>query len=386
MINARTLDTRTERVAEYDNYKAAMRRLRTSKDPRDQRAFKEERDKVVAAATRSLEAGEIDRIIEARLHPEQTRDVSSSDVHASTFMSNMAIKYANEELISDELIPMVPVEHLSDQYPIYSKRDMLAVPDDSMKGRSSPNEVFDTITPGNYVCEARGLKKQLEKKTVDNQDQIFDRMLNLTEQVSRDIAFAREKRGMTLLTTTGSYGSNTAAVAVGDRWDTNSGGDPITLIRTVKEEVWRGNADSSLIGFCPLSVYIKLSTNPVVLDVLKYTSGGIPPRAILAALLELDDIMVAKAWEDTANEGQTQSIARMVTTNCFGIVRVAKAPSKDNVSFAYNFRFKGQINNLSWYKAEDGTRGTYWHQQTVDEKQSIVAADAAYLLRTVIGS
>lgn len=363
-------------LSDFRRMLAQLNAVRSSSDAGDQKAWREVRDLVVAHGSRSIEAGEVDRLLAERL---QDRAVTPASVHSNTFMANMSVAYANEEYIGETLLPSIPVAKLSDEYAIYSKRDKLAFPDDSMKGRSTANELFDNRSAASYSCEPRGFKKGLEKKTVDNQDEVFDEMMDLSIQVSEGLAFKREKRAMDILTTGANYGGTTA-IAAGSEWDSAAGGDPIGVILNARHSIWRGPGVSRVVGFCPLSVYIKLCTHPQLLDVTKYTSRGFIPKDVLAALFELDDLLVAKAWEDTANEGQSASYSRMVSSDVFGIVRVASSPAKRNASFGYNFRFKGQINNLTWYKQEEGTRGVYYNQQTADEVFKVVAPDTGHLI------
>lgn len=368
----------TPRVRAYTNMKRGLASLRSSRDPADIKAWREMRDHLVSEGSKSLDQRGIERtLIERGVLSE--RAVTPSSVHGPTFMSNMSVAYANEMFLADELLPVLPVPKLSDEYAVYRKRDNLAVPDDTMAGISTANEIFDNRDSDSYTCEPRGLKKRLEKKTVDNQDEVFDEMMDLNEQVSHLMALAREKRAMTILTTAGSYSGNTTAIAAGSEWDSTGGGNPVLDIRTARHNLWSGNGPGRVIGFCPLSVYLKLGTHPAILDLTKYTSAGIVPRQVLASVFELDDLLIAKAWEDTANQGQTASISRIVSADVFGIVRVA-SPSKRNAAFGYNFRFKGEVNALTWYKEEEGTRGSYYHQQTCDEVYKVVAPDTGWLL------
>lgn len=372
----------TAKVRSYHAARSALAALRRSNDPADQKAWRDVRDAVVSLATKSETDAAVERALVER--GMVARAVSPSSVHGATFMANMSVQYVNEAYIGDEIVPIVPVAKLTDEYPIYAKRDRLAIPDDSMKGRSMANEVSDSRSSSSYTCVGRGLKKALEKKTIDNQDEVFDEMMDLNDQVADLMALAREQRSMSLLTTSGNYGGNTAAVAAADRWNSVGGGDPVKTIRTALYECWKGNGPGKMIGFCPLSVYLVLGTHPAILDLTKYTSAGIVPRQVLASLFELDDLMIAKAWQDTANEGQTESLSRLVTSKCFGIARVAANPTKRNASFAYNFRFKGEVNNLTWYEEKEGTRGVYWNQQTTDEIAQAIAPTSGYLLTTVI--
>jgi len=363
-------------LSEYRGLLSGLRSIRHSSDAGHQRTWKEARDLVIQRGSVSLAAHEVERLLAERL---QDRAVTPSSVHSNTFLNNLSVAYANEKFIVETLLPSIPVDFLSDEYAIYSKRDNLAAPDDSMKGRSSANEVFDNRSSASYSCEPRGLKKGLEKKTIDNQDAVFDEMMDLNMQVSNLLAFAREKRGMSVLTTSGNYGGTTA-VASGSEWDSAGGGDPIGVILNARHSIWQSDNETKVYGFCPLSVYIKLCTHPQLLDVTKHTGRGFIPKDVLAGLFELDDLLVAKAWEDTANEGQSASYSRMLTTDVFGILRVSMSPAKRSASFGYNFRFKGQINNLTWFKQEEGTRGTYYNQQTADEVYKVVAGDTGHLI------
>jgi hypothetical protein len=371
----------TDRVRAYRNHKQALAALRRSRAPEDQRAWRDMRDAVVREGTQSLAAREASAAAE-RILTERgllgERAVTPSSVHSNTFMANMSVMYANEAYIGAELLPMLPVDKLSDEYAIYSKRDRLAAPSLLMKNRSTAVEVFDNRSSASYTCEGYGVKKGIEKKTIDNQDAVFDEMMDLNDMVSDILAFDFEKRAMTALTTSGNYASTTA-IASGSEWDSAGGGDPVKAIRTARHSLWNGNGPGRVIGFCPLSVYLVLGSHPAILDLTKYTSAGIVPRQVLAAVFELDDLLIAKAWEDTANEGQTASYSRIVTSDIFGIVRVA-APSKRNAGFGFNFRFKGEVNNLSWYEEKEGTRGTYYNQQSCDEVIKIVASDTGHLL------
>lgn len=374
-----TISVPTNKVAGLDAYRdlvSGLNNVRRSADAKHQQAWRDARDLVISRGSLSLAAHEVERILAERL---ENRAVTPASVHSNTFLSNLSVAYANEKFIGETLLPSIPVEFLSDEYAIYSKRDHLAAPDDSMKGRSAANEVFDNRTSASYTCEGRGLKKGLEKKTIDNQDAVFDEMMDLNTQVSHLLAFAREKRAMTVLTTSGNYGGTTA-VAAGSEWDSAGGGDPINVILSARHSIWQSDNPTKVIGFCPLSVYLKLVTHPQLLDVTKYTGRGFIPKDVLAGLFELDDLLVAKAWEDTANEGQTASYSRMLTSDVFGIVRVSMSPSKRSASFGYNFRFKGQINNLTWFKQEEGTRGVYYNQQTADEVYKVVAGDTGHLI------
>lgn len=362
---------------EYAALKVGFARLRASSDPVDRKLWAEERDRVIAQGSESLEVRSLmSKLAERGMLSER---VSPSSVHGPTFLSNMSVKYANEQFIGEALLPVLPVTKLSDEYAIYRKRDMLAVPSAAMPPNGEANEVFQNRDVDSYTCKPWGFKEGLERKTVENQDEVFDEMMDLNEHVAHLLAFDREQRAMAVLTTSGNFGGNTAALVAGEEWDSSAGGDPVKTIRTARHNLWSGTGPGMTIGYCPVNVFLALSCHPAILDLTKHTKAGFVPKAELAAFFELDDILVAKAWQDTANSGQTASVSRMVSTDVFGMVRVT-APSRRNAGFGFNFRFKGQVNNLTWFEPQKGTLGKHWNQQTSDEIHKVVAPDTGYLI------
>lgn len=368
------------RVKAYDDFKRRLAEMRSSSDPHAIAARKELQD-----AAEHVRATKSNRALESLIaDPAFNKAITPGSTNISTLMGNMSVMYANEDYIGDSLLPVIPCDNLAGEYPVFAKRDRLAYPDDLIKNRSEAPEIDESVSYASYSCEPRGLQRALEQKAIANSASVFDWMTNLVEQVAEARAFLREKRQMTVLTTSANYGSNTAAIAAGDRWDTATGGNPVKDVTTAKDAVWRGRGASRLVGFCSLAVYRALVTNQSILDTLKYTKGGVATKDQLKMLFELDDLFVSQAWEDTANEGQTASYARMMTAKSFGVVRVAASPARENVSFGYTMLFQNKVNTFTWFEEHEGTQGTWKHKQATDEIVKVVASDAGYLLTTVI--
>jgi hypothetical protein len=356
-----------DRAEKYSKMRAAVDAILRSSDPRD-RALVERHNKIFVDQRRDV----------------TERGVSASSVHASTFMSNLSVQYANEEYIGERLMPVVSVDKLANQFPSYAKRDRLAAPDDSMQGRSRPNEIQESRSTDSYATKPYGLSNFVEMKTLQNQDAPFDELLDLQESLDELMAYRREKRIAALVCASGSYSGNTSAISAGQRWNTSAGGNPIKDILTAKRACWPGRGRGMTVGVCSYDVYDVLRTNPVILDALKYTErGGLASRKNIASLFELDELYVGKAREDTANEGQTASYSR-IWTDVFAILRVATAPSIRNATFGYTLRFKGQTNARLRFKEDVGTSGGYEAWNTLDEVQKVIAGDTSFLLTTPI--
>lgn len=312
------------------------------------------------------------------------KGVSASAVHANTFLSNMSVQYANDEYIGERLIPAVPVDKRSNSFAIYPKRERLEYPNDDLSSRSVPNELEETRSSDNYSVRDYGFSNFVSDDTLDNQDDIFDEMVDLVEAINEGIAFKRELRLATVLTTTGNYAGNTAALAAGDRWDSASGGNPVEDIQTALAAMWSGRGATQRIAFCSLDVFNVLSRHPMILDMLKYQRSGLAKREEISNIFGLDDLLVGAARKQTANEGQTAAYSR-IWGNVFGIVRVAKRPSKRSAHFASLFRMNGDPVTTEWYDQKIGKKGGNYAKVGVSEDAKVVAGDTGYLLTTVIG-
>lgn len=362
---------RSAKATEYQKSFDAARRMGHSKNADDVQVVKSMND----AYKRIREDGDMNGAVRA---------INPGDVHVNTLMGNMSVQYANDMFIGERLMPVLNVNKLSNKFAIYDKRDILAYPDDSMGDGAEANEVTQSKSSSSYLCEGRGFKTRVLVKTIDNQDEPFDEMLDATNQVNEGLAFKREKRIATLMCDSSKYNGNTGAIASGDRWDTAGGGNPINDILYAKSKLWMGRGKAKTVLFASEAIYRCWKTNPVILNVLKYSRGGTAKYEELVNLFEVDEILIGLARQDGANPGANASYSR-IWSDVAGLVRVAETPSLRNAVFGYTPRFKGEVGHKQWYNPNTDTRGAYWLQSTADECHIVVAPDTGYLITTPIG-
>ena len=309
--------------------------------------------------------------------------VTPSAVHVDSLLSTFSVMYANEDYIGEQLMPVVPVSKRSDKFAVYPKRERLAFPDDKIGYRSSPNELDQTRTTDNYSVQDYGYKNFLDLETVQNEDAPLNEMLDTVEQVQEGIALRREKRILTKVFTSGNFGSNTAAAAVA--WDGSTGGSIVADLLAARAALRRGPNPTRVIGYCPLQVWNSgIANNAAIRDLFKYTDSGLAVTTQVARYFRLDDILITEAWEDTANEGQTESDARLVTSKYFGLVRVAQRPTTRSLQFGSTFRMNGDPYSTQWPDPAIGKRGGIWNRTSVSEDHKIVSSDAGFLITGAI--
>lgn len=317
------------------------------------------------------------------------RGLSPASVHVSEVISTMSVMYANDELIGDQLFPVIfgTKGKLTAKYFAYDKRDRSAYPDDTMVDEGDPNELSQNRSLADVSLTIRSLRELVGQYTIQNQDAPLNELLDAAQNVLYGLKFRRELRVVTAATTSGNFGSNTTAIAAGDRWDTATGGDPAGVVDTARAAVWSGNGPGVWVGAMSLSVYNVLKRHPRILDTFKYGVGGAGPKfatlQMLAEYFELDRVIVGRARKDTANIGQTASYSRM-WPDIFGIYRVSTTPTIRNASFGYTFQ-DAPTQSDQHFLDHKGAKGVYQMRSTHADEQKIVSADSGYLITTPIG-
>lgn len=344
------------------------------------------RAEIVRKAKALIKRGEHDPVVKAaleRANQELVRLKSvSGSLHVDSTLSNISVQYRNEAFIGALLMPVVQVAKKSDSFFKYTKRDMLAVPDASMSNRSVPNEISKSRTTDNYSTKPYALTDFVDESDLRNQDAPLNEMIDLVADVNQGLDFSHEKRVATLLTTAANYSGNTATKSGTTQWSdyTTYTESPHDAIAAARDAIWApAQGSSRLVGFCSKAVFNKLRRHPTVITDFKHQAGlRLPTAQQLAEYFELDELLVGGAWEDTANEGQSQSLGRIWGKH-FGIVRVAASPGIRHASFGYTFQF-GERQTHEWFDPKPGVSGGYYAKVGVEQDEKIVAPDTGFLI------
>ncbi len=313
----------------------------------------------------------------------ELRDLKPGQVQASTVLSEMSVMYANDEYIGTRLMPIYDIGKRVGEFYEYAKRDRLAYPDDEMEVRSEALEVSEGRTRTPVSLQGRALKEFVDVTVLNNQDAPLNEMLDAQQNVLEGLSFKQEKRIATIMCASASYGSNTTALSAGDRWDSVSGGDPVADINAALAAQWIGRGPGKRVAFASLDVWNVLKVHPRMLDLIRGNSSGMLTREMFSAFFEIDELLIGKARNDTANSGQTASYSR-IWSNVFGVARVGLTPSKRNAVFGWTFREK-PIVNRSWFDPKTGEEGGWFSQASHADKSQVVAADTGFLIDTPIG-
>ena len=341
----------------------------------------------VAAALRANPQAKIpdaDRAIHAAIAESQRalvhlRDVAGVSPHVDASLSSMSIRFQNEDYIGARIMPIAMVEKQSDKYGVFSDRDYLAYPDATIGPRGQVQQLTTNIDQTNsFYCIEHALEEYVDQSNIANADAPLDLLANANYKANDGIEWNREKQIAAILTNTSNYGSNYTTIAPGSEWDSASGGDPVKLIQDAVGSCLGGPGPTKLVGWCGFNVYKVLARHPEVRDLYKYTGSGLASPALLAGLFGLDELLVGRAWQDTANSGQTLALDR-IWGEYFGVARVSTAPRPNMYSFGMCFDWEGKSTEVI-YDRRPGRRGGYIVKVGDAWVPKVIASRAGYLL------
>lgn len=277
-----------------------------------------------------------------------------SDVHVNSLLTNVSISYQQEqtEFVADRAFPMVPVEKQSDLYPEFDRADQNR---NSMTKRAPATESAGDgfrVSTNPYYCDVFGLHKDIDDQLRRNSDSVWDldaaatRFLEGKALIKREVDFATDF--MTTGVWTGILTGVASTPSANQALQWNDGDStPIEDIRAQRAAV------KLLTGYRPNKlilgelVYNQLLDHPDIVDRIKGGSNSGSPaivqKSLLAALLELEEILVMGAIYNTAKEGQTASNARIGGGKSALLVYTPSAPSLMTPSAGYTFAWRGYL-------------------------------------------
>lgn len=279
------------------------------------------------------------------------------DVYVSAPLSNVSLNYIQDQTtgIADQMFPVVPV---TIQAGIVWEWDLAYLLKNGMKPRS-PNAETEGI--GNKLNQNKTYATIVEGLHVDIPDQ---RRANETSPIDSDRAAtiqltqqAWQRREITLKSKafkTGVWTGFTDGTGVAGAPGTNQIKQWDQATSTpVKDVTTLSTALKLATGIRPnrLSmgrpVWDALKYNPDIIDRIKFSSGNTNPAIVtmqaVAALFEVDKILISDVVQATSNEGATTLTTAFVIGKEFVLSYAPPAAGVDTPSAGYTFAWNGYL-------------------------------------------
>lgn len=282
-----------------------------------------------------------------------------NDVHISAALSNIATAYLQGEdaYIADKVFPVVPVQHKTDQYFVWSKADFFR---DEAQQRADATESAGTgvnLTTANYNAAVWALHQDIGPQVRANADPSVDLDIASTRQLMQKLLIRRDRIFMTKYMATGIWGTDVVGTANGTPgtatpayWDDDAQSDPFTDIAVGSTTVLQNTGYLPNVLVLSWPVYQALRKHPLIIDRIKYTTkaftGTITPE-LLGAAFDVERVVISKGVYNAAGENVAANMAFMMGKHAL-LCYAAPSPGLMVPTAGYTFAWQGftGLNNL----------------------------------------
>jgi len=307
-------------------------------------------------------------------------------MHIDKMLSEFAVNYKPEGFIADTIFPTVNVQKQSDMYATFSRADKLRDENTKRASGTEARRIDLSIGSDTYYASNYALKYGVTIEDKVNADPIFiQQLINARAEFIMDkLLLNMEKRVANLVTSGSNVGSYTA---VASGW--GGAGDPLGNLNAAIDNVHYSNGLMPNKIVMGVEAWKSFRRDSTVRNLIFGTNngGGYPNTAQAAALLDVEQILVGGAFQNTGGEGQDESLSSIWADNVL-IMYAPPSPSIERPSLGYNLRWSGA--GLPNMQAERHPFNSRTHSEEVEigyyQDEKIVSPSYGFLLTAVNSS
>jgi hypothetical protein len=300
------------------------------------------------------------------------------DIHLDEALTHVSIAYRNEDFIADRIAPRVAVRRQTDRYYIHNaQREWMRPSIDTRAPGAESQELDFSLSTDNYFCDDHALAAYVPDEERDNADTAIlpdiDRVEYLTERLllNREVHLAARLASHTSIPETN--------VAADLPWDDPASQPLVTLSQAANTISAAVQRRPNTLLLAP-QVFEALRHHPTIVDRLKYTQASAIGAQALAALLDVDQVLVGRASVNTAAEGKPAVTAPVWGLHAY-LLHVPSRPGLRTLAGAYTFVWAGtrgaQASGLAverWREPRrkaDGLRVQMYYDHKITAPQAI---------------
>ena len=228
------------------------------------------------------------------------------NLHINKALTNISVKYKNNEYIASKVLKDVPVKKESDLYYVHVRDFRL--PDTLRANKAPSNQVTWGVSTSSYVLNEHALSDVITDRDRRNADSPISPDIEATELLTDKIQLRFEKEIADLLFTTGSWSNNmTGSTATSWKYNTTTSA-PIQNVLSATGLIIKNSGTKPNTLVLGWDTFEALKENTNVYDRIKYVERAIVTEDLLAALFDVDKVYVGKAIYDAGAEGVGESI------------------------------------------------------------------------------
>jgi len=235
---------------------------------------------------------------------------SGRDAHFDAPLTNLTIAAfaktaAQQGFIAQDLFPSVPVPKQSNKYYIIDPDSWLRIHDTRRSPKTRPNRIEFRVSSDSYFADNYALASELAKEDLANADAALQLRENAAEVALQGLLQDLENRVAALVTSATNVGSG---VTVASKWSDLTNSNPLVDVTTgaafIRQQT--GMVANTLV--LDEDTFQTLRRHSKLLELYKYTSGGLLQDEQIAAALGVQRVLHGRAIKNVALEGQVASL------------------------------------------------------------------------------
>lgn len=310
------------------------------------------------------------------------------DVHIDVPLSNIAVQaFSTGEFVGPQLFPTVPVGKESGNYYTITKNTWLRTPQSTLRApKTSPRRVEFDVSSDQYFAHNYALAGENAFEVLASADDPLMLRARTTRKVVEDLMRDMEQRIANKVTSITNIGSG-VSLSGANKWSDYVSSDPVSDVTTAHAFI-RNNtgivANTLLIDFDTAKI---VKRHPVLLDMYKYTQGGLLNNAELMEVFGVQRLLIPTGIRNAALEGGTASIVNIWGNNAL-LCYVGPAGGMETVTFGLGFQWRNPELPApfvtSVYNDPDPGKKTEITEVGYYQDEKIVAAQLAYLIGSTL--
>jgi hypothetical protein len=271
---------------------------------------------------------------------------TASSVHIDKTLTNYATGiFQDPANLVGQVFPMIPVDKQSDKYWVWNREDYLR---DGLQIRPPRTESAGgefSVSTTSYYADVYAYHIDKGDQEAANAD--FDYDARITRILTANVQQHFEQQQIAQLLATGKWGTDQAGVASLSPTTNQftqfdfTGADPAQSVDALSDLMITDTGRRPNVMVIGVTAWSKLKRSTAVKDQIKYTTANTATEQVIANLMGLDRIIVARGIKATNNKGQTLTTGLTFGAKTAWLGYVEPNPSLETASSASIFVWTG---------------------------------------------
>lgn len=302
-----------------------------------------------------------------------------SNVYQDPLLTDISVRYTNTNLIADQVFPVLPVQKRTGVYFKYDKNN-LKIANTRRTGTSRANRVDYGLSKIEYgPLTERSLEIAIDNDTMLQYASPLDPLADAALVVTEKVLLERENDLAADLGSTSIVTQNTTLSGT-SQWNDYANSTPFNDIQLAITTIKKNgiiNPNTLVFG---QQVWDWLINHPDLIDRIKFTERGVMTPELVGALFQIDNVFIGDAVNNTAEDGQTDSLGYIWGANVI-VMYVTATPGIRTVTAGYHFTLLNGRYIDRWVEQE--RKANFVRFNDYYDRQ-YVAVEAMYLIKNAV--